>query len=486
MQITSLLSKNQMLSIVRNGLPKTQSPKNIVIVGAGMAGLVAGSLLKDAGHKITILEANDRVGGRVYTKRFPFVDQQYVELGAMRIPSIHLLVMEYIKRFNLPINEFINSTPGDYIYVKSIGTYQREFEKNPDIFGFSVYPSERGKTPEQLLLTAIQPVIDFINQDPDKNWDIVIQKYDKYSVDAFLRYNPVGASLSPEAVEMIKIILGIEGFPELSFPAVLREVVVLFTKGVKLYEIRGGNDRLPNSFLPQLRENIFFHQKLTKIEQSQSNVIFHTKHTLERSPFQIAADLAIVTLPFSLLNFVDLFPTDSISYKKQRAISELHYVDSMKIGLQFRSRFWEKQGLRGGKVTTDLPIRFAYYPSHGIGTQGSGVILASYTWGDDAFIWNSMSENDRIRMALNNLARIHGVIVYDEYMGGFTHSWSNYPFANGAFAMFKPEQLTDFGEAISTPEGRIHFAGAHTSDNPGWIEGAVESGVRVAYEISIL
>lgn len=71
------LTAEQMISIIRNGLKKSQVPKHITIVGAGLAGLVAASLLKDTGHKITILEANDRVGGRVYTLRSPFSNGLY-------------------------------------------------------------------------------------------------------------------------------------------------------------------------------------------------------------------------------------------------------------------------------------------------------------------------------------------------------------------------------------------------------------------------
>jgi monoamine oxidase len=72
------LSTEQMLSIIKNGLPKTQNPKKIIIIGAGMAGLVSASLLKQAGHHVTILEASERVGGRIYTLRGDFRDGQYL------------------------------------------------------------------------------------------------------------------------------------------------------------------------------------------------------------------------------------------------------------------------------------------------------------------------------------------------------------------------------------------------------------------------
>jgi monoamine oxidase len=86
-----------MLSIIRNGLGISLVQKKIIVVGAGMSGLVAASLLKEAGHDVTVLEATQRVGGRIFTMREPFMDGLYLDVGAMRIPHIHKLVLEYIK-----------------------------------------------------------------------------------------------------------------------------------------------------------------------------------------------------------------------------------------------------------------------------------------------------------------------------------------------------------------------------------------------------
>jgi len=170
------LSADQMISTIRNGLPKTKIPKKIIIIGAGMAGLVAASLLKQAGHDITILEASDRVGGRVYTLRSDFMYDQYLEAGAMRIPHIHFLTLEYIQKFRLPVNRFINESPNDIIYVRGIKTRLKIYEKNPDILGFPVAPHERGKTATELLQSAIKPVIDFISKNPRNNWPLVVKE----------------------------------------------------------------------------------------------------------------------------------------------------------------------------------------------------------------------------------------------------------------------------------------------------------------------
>ncbi|KAJ6668158.1 hypothetical protein lerEdw1_015535 [Lerista edwardsae] len=76
----------ELLDIARNGLGRTSKPQTVVIVGAGISGLTAAKLLKDAGHKVQILEASDRVGGRIKTYR---EEDWYVDLGPMRIPKAH-------------------------------------------------------------------------------------------------------------------------------------------------------------------------------------------------------------------------------------------------------------------------------------------------------------------------------------------------------------------------------------------------------------
>lgn len=482
----STVLPDQMITTIQQGLNKTEIPKKVIIIGAGMSGLVAASLLKEAGHDVIIYEGTDRVGGRVFTKRSPFINGQYMEMGAMRIPSHHHLTLEYIKKFSLPLNTFINSTPNDLIYVNGRITRQYLYKQNPDVLGYPVAAHEKGKTVEELIKIVLKPVIDFINLNPVENWKWIIKEYDKFSMDSFLRYNPNGEGLSPGAIEMIKVLLSIEGLSELALLDLLREIMIFINPDISYFEITGGADQLPNSFLPQLKENILFGHQMTKIVQHGNQVTIHFVHDESLTPIEITGDIAIVTIPFSVLQFVQIEPRESFSHNKWKAIRELHYAASTKIGLQFKKRFWEEQGIHGGQTATDLPIRFIYYPSRGYGKEETGIILASYTWEDDTMPWDSLSEEGRIQQALKNLATIHGQQVYDEFITGTSYSWARDPFAGGAFTMFKPEQETELFPYLATPEGRVHFAGAHTSLPHGWIQGAIESGIRVAHEVNDL
>lgn len=486
LNMQSRLTTNEMVSIIDNGLPKTTVPKNIIIIGAGMAGLVTGSLLKAAGHRVKILEANNRIGGRIYTMRMPETGL-YLDVGAMRIPYTHKLTLAYNKKFGLKLNPFINRNDKDIIYANGRKTTLKEYEENPSLLHYPVAVNEEGKSSEELLMLAIQPILDFIKRNPEKNWSIVEKDFGRYSTAEFLKDYPhqYKMSFSPAAVEMIGVLLDLEGFLERSFVETLR-FIFIFQQSTGFYEIEGGNDALPKSFLPQLKDDIIFQQKLMKIVQQEKGVIayFRNEKTFEYS--SITGDIIIVTIPFTTMRFVEIEPYDSVSHEKWRAIRELHYMAATKIGIQFKSRFWEKQGQLGGRIITDLPIRYAYYPSYGIGTKGPGMVLGSYTWSYDALLWDGLSESDRIYYTLQNLGTILGNQVYDEFISGISKSWTLDPYALGGFAIFQANQEAELQLNIVKPEGRIYFAGDHTTLYHGWIQGAIESGIRSAAEINQL
>ncbi|MFE7468575.1 flavin monoamine oxidase family protein [Streptomyces sp. NPDC057499] len=139
----------------------------------------------------------------------------------------------------------------------------------------------------------------------------------------------------------------------------------------------------------------------------------------------------------------------------------------------------------GGGSTTDNPNRFMYYPSHPVpGSDGGGVVLASYSWSDDAVRWDSMEDAERYVYALRNLQSVHGRRIEVFYTGcGQTQSWLRDPYAFGEAAVYTPHQMTSFHLDVVKPEGPVHFAGEHVSLKHAWIEGAVETAVRAAIAV---
>jgi monoamine oxidase len=461
------------LALIRSGLPPSSGPrKNVIVIGAGMAGLTAAYELQRAGHEPTVLEAQHRVGGRVCTLREPFSDGLYAEAGAMRIPKAHDLTMAYLEKFQVATSAFTMGNPNAFYHLHGKRMRIGEANANPDALGFEVAPHERGKTAAQLWQHALTPITALLEAQGNSAWPEIVANYDRYSTREFLEVN----GWSEGAIEMFGLLADQEALMNASFLELLREDAGNYYSN--MIEVDGGMDHLPRAFVPELRRRIRFGAKMIAIDQSADSVTVHYQTAAGRA--QVTGDYAIITIPFAVLRHVECLKP--FSRPKQQAIRQLHYDASAKILFQCRRRFWEEdENIFGGGTVTDLPIRVMFYPDHSRET-GRGVVLASYTWSEDAQRWGSLSDTDRICQALDDVAEIHPQITA-EFEVGVSKMWHDDEFAGGAFALFDPGQQTLLHAHIIKPEGRIHFAGEHASLAHAWIQGAIESGLRAAYEI---
>jgi monoamine oxidase len=193
-----------LLETLRHGLPTPAGgPRQVVIVGAGIAGLTAGLMLKEAGHRVTILEAQNRLGGRVYTYR-GFAGRMYGEFGAMRFPKQHHLGQHLIHdRFGLKTTPFGMVDEDTFVYLDGRGVRRSEF--GAESFDFDLPAGERGRLPADILKDAMTPLTDLAAE--PGGWERIIERYDRYSLLGFL----VERGVSEPALALMGPLLNLEG-----------------------------------------------------------------------------------------------------------------------------------------------------------------------------------------------------------------------------------------------------------------------------------
>jgi len=475
--------------------------KTVAIVGAGMAGLVSAWILNNTGFKIVLYEASSRVGGRVKTFREGFTSGLHAEAGAMRIPEKHELTRELCNYFKLKLIDFPAQNKNTLVFINGVHVRRSVYETNNFHFGKPYTQGRTAKEAFELTTNCLEEIYKKNEFDLDH---ISLGEYLRAFTKTKTRTKTKKRSINPVTKDSIKTavitkadidLIGLEfGAADLhaSLLEAYRDHYVMDDKNK--HQIEGGMDLLPQKIAETIIDDVCYNARVTEIvteikKKGSRNFKIYYEHTVIHRRYTSSADFVILAAPFSALTHVRL--EDVLNDPARlHAIRNLHYENSTKIALEFKERFWEKEGIYGGNSVTDLPIRWVYYPSDEERPDNinslRGILLASYTWGDDSLRWGSLNHDDRIRFALRDIAKLHKITEYEcekLLVGGMSHSWAEDEYTFGAFCLSYPHQEHALFDATWKPYNGVYFAGEHTSLKHAWIEGAVESGIRVACEI---
>ncbi len=469
------------------------APKGVrvLVLGAGIAGLVAAYELRKAGYEVQVLEYNSRVGGRnwtlrggdVYTElggatqKVEFDDGLYFNPGPWRIPYHHHALLDYCRKFGVALEPFVQINHNAYVHSADAfgGKPVRYREVAADFQGYvaellaksvshSRLDEEVGREDKEILLEAL------------RNWG---------ALDKDLRY-AVGPESSGRRGFHKMAGGGPDGAPEFSKPLAFDDILRsgvwkgLILGSIQLFQTTlfqpvGGMDRIAQAFYREVGDLVRFDAKVVAIRQDENGA--RVAYEDMRSPGSIheaSGDWVVCTIPLSILSQIDI----DAGAKLKAGIAAVPYASAVKIGLQFKRRFWEEDELIfGGVSSTDLPIHQIGYPNSQFLEHRKGVLLGAYIFGGPhAFDFTSLSPQERVRRAVADGVRIHPQYE-EEFENGVAVAWHRSPFTLGCLGWWSDAARAEHYRNVCAIDGRLVLAGEHASLLPAWQEGAVLSAL---------
>jgi len=464
---------------------------SVLILGAGLAGMTAALELRKAGYNVRILEFNNRAGGRNWTLRggdsftelggfrqtCEFEPGLYINPGPWRIPYHHRALLDYCKRLGVALEPFIQLNHNALLHAAGAfgGVPQRIRDIKTDF---------QGQVSELLAKATQQGGLDEAVSKEDR--EILLQALRSWgALDANYAYkaNLVsgdfrGYARAPGG--------GLGAAPVPGEPVQLSDILksrlwrylqnfALHTFQATMFQPVGGMDMIGKAFAREVGDLIRYDAKVTRIQQNDRGVtVTYTDLKSPATPQQATADWCVCTIPLSILSQI---PID-VSGRMKAAIDAVPYSPSVKIGLQFKRRFWEEdEAIYGGITYTDLPIRQIAYPNTGFNNTGKGVLLGGYLFGGpNAYEFTAMSPAERVARAVELGVRLHPQ-YRTEYENGIAVAWHRVPFTLGCAGSWTDQARAEHYDNLCRIDGRIVLAGEHASYIPAWQEGAILSSL---------
>jgi monoamine oxidase len=445
--------------------------RRVIVIGAGMAGLTALDRLAPRGFEVTVLESRPRPGGRIRTFREPFADGLYADAGATYVIDCHARLLAYVEELDLPL-QIVNPRHLPSLFHAK-GRNVRFTPSGPDEVPLGLTPAERGMGFGAMCGKYLSPALSAVGAPALSGWpEEGAAKLDR--VDG--RQMLADAGASPAAIDLLGAsLLGMYGDGLSSTSALFLAAQQSLTNYHVSYTIRGGMDRLPTALASRYRDRVHYGQTVTAIDRDARGVRVATTGPGGRAT--IEADHAVIALPYAALRRIRITP--ALPHAKRRVVAGLRNTSVLRAFVQCRERFWEAIDA-SGTVFTDIPGLSIF---SGYSRPARRGILECYFSGAAARRLSALADDRRPREVVRLMTRVFKDLP--EYVEAVvTQCWDRDPWARGAYAWYAPGQLVSFLPDLARPEGRLHFAGDHTSLIPGWIEGAIESGERVAQEIS--
>ena len=442
-------------------LPAVAQPRitaqgaRIAVVGAGLAGLVATHRLVEAGGNVTLYEANTRTGGRILSGRELLGAGTVVELGGSFINAEHADVLALAQEFGLPLEDGAAETPallgayfvgGRHYAIADIAAEAAPIL--PRIAARSAETEEAKAATDRLSAAEVM---------------------DRMEVSGWLR-RLLDLGLTQEMGLEPDRMSGLY-FTEYFAPDPARPQRGLFSSDQR-FQVEGGNDRLPAAIAARHAGRIRTGHRLTALRrQGNALMLVFDRGGQTR---EVVADVVVMTLPATILRQVEM--EIGAPPLTRRAVRELTYGTNAKLFAGLSARPWRGAG-RSGECLNDLGIQ-TVWEDHGRPGTGPGS-MTIFAGGRTGVEFARGRAADRARAATQAIdSALPGAAAAFNGLAS-RMNWPGNPYVGGSYSCFRPGQWTGFADAFQ-PVGRVIFAGEHTADHSGYMDGAAESGRKAA------